>query len=405
MEKKSGTRIQTIWREGENEEQRAYAHWLHGIELVGNVRAEMLVEQLGSPKEVYQAEEKLLASFLPKRVVDNIKEAQKQEIFAPYELLHKKGIQMYPFYHPLYPKRLLSVPDRPFCLYAKGRLPEDDRMSLAIVGARDCSEYGRYVAEKFAGELAGCGVQIISGMARGIDGLAGGAAVVAGGDTYAVLGCGVDICYPSTNVTLYEDICAKGGVLSEYLPGTPPAPGLFPARNRIISGLADAVLVVEARQKSGTLITVDMALEQGREVFVVPGRITDRLSDGCNKLIEQGAAVALSPKQILAELGKTVWRDKISTGRQGEDSFGANAIVDMKNHAINLPKALSAQEKELLSLLDFYPISIEQIWLMVQNNEQLKKLTLPNIMEMLIGLSVVGLVKNEGGYYGLQKPL
>ena len=145
---------------------------------------------------------------------------------------------------------------------------------------------------------------MVSGLARGIDGISQEAALDCGGRTYAVLGCGVDVCYPAENGRLFDRIPARGGIVSEYPPGTLPQARLFPPRNRIISGLSDLILVVEAREKSGTLITVDMALEQGREVFAIPGRVTDALSSGCNTLIRQGAGVAISPSALLEGLGQ-----------------------------------------------------------------------------------------------------
>ena len=171
-----------------------------------------------------------------------------------------------------------------------------------MIGARECSEYGIYVAKNFAKELGAHGIPVISGMARGIDSISQEAALQGGGRTYAVLGCGVDICYPKSSRRLYEQILERGGILSTFPPGTEPIKRLFPERNRIVSGLADVILVVEARQKSGTFITVDMALEQGREVYAIPGRLTDRLSDGCNLLLQQGALIAVSPKDLLQHL-------------------------------------------------------------------------------------------------------
>ena len=166
-----------------------------------------------------------------------------------------------------------------------GKLPDENRPTVSIVGARNSSEYGKYAAKLFGERLAAAGVQVISGMARGVDGISQQSAIYAGGDSYGVLGSGVDVCYPEDNRRLYDSLITNGGVISEYLPGTQPKPQYFPQRNRIISGLSDVVLVIEAREKSGTLITVDMALEQGREVFAVPGRICDSLSYGCNSLI------------------------------------------------------------------------------------------------------------------------
>lgn len=181
----------------------------------------------------------------------------------------------------------------------KAALPGIDSPAAAVIGARFASGYGREQARRFSYRMASRGITIISGMARGIDGIAQTAALDAGGRSCAVLGCGVDICYPEENRPLYDRLLQQGGILSEYPPGTPPEARLFPLRNRIISGLSDAVLVIEARRKSGTLITVDMALEQGRDVFALPGRVSDSLSDGCNRLIRQGAAPATCPEDLL----------------------------------------------------------------------------------------------------------
>lgn len=188
--------------------------------------------------------------------------------------------------------------------------------AAAIIGARLASGYGREQARRFSYRLASRGITIISGMARGIDGIAQMAALDAGGKSYAVLGCGVDICYPEENRKLYDRLLQQGGIISEYPPGTFPEARLFPQRNRIISGLADLVLVIEARKKSGTLITVDMALEQGREVFALPGRVSDSLSDGCNRLIRQGAGAATCPEDILEYFFGTGDEDTIRTWKK-----------------------------------------------------------------------------------------
>lgn len=392
--------------------QQPFAYWLHKVEKIGNAGKVKLLDTYGTPEEIYRAEEKSLKTMLDGEQVFSILQAKKPDIYREYEEMSEQGIIFFPFYHPAFPKHLASIPDKPFGIYVKGQLPDDAGRSVAIVGARNCSEYGRYVAETFAKELAQEGVQIISGMAKGIDGIAQNAALEAGGDTYGVLGCGVDICYPSAHRELYENICKNGGILSTYPPGTKPLPMYFPPRNRIISGLADAVLVVEARQKSGTLITVDMALEQGREVYVVPGRITDRLSDGCNRLLLQGAGAALAPGQLFQELSETVW----SSRKGPESSLQKNRITDERagrgktvrftgNAQTDRRDRLTAQEKALLSLLDLYPISLDQIRIMMQTSKELCGLTLPQTMEMLLKLTMEGFVKKEGGYYGLNAPL
>ena len=166
----------------------------------------------------------------------------------------------------------MNIYDYPYIIYYKGRLPQSDVPSVAIVGARNCTEYGRSVAGRFAEDFADMGIQVISGMALGIDAAAQKGAVRKGGYSMAVLGCGVDICYPRTNIELYTQLESNGGIISEYSPGTPPKAGLFPMRNRIISAMSDALIVVEAKQKSGSLITADQALDQNRDVYVVPGR-------------------------------------------------------------------------------------------------------------------------------------
>lgn len=215
---------------------------------------------------------------------------------------HRGGIRMLRLQDEEYPERLREIPHPPKELYVLGEIPKEQTPTVAIIGARDCSEYGSYVASVLGAAMGHSGVQVVSGMARGIDGIGQEAALDAGGSAYAVLGCGVDICYPAKNRPLYEKLQTGGGILSEYPPGTPPLPGYFPARNRIVSGLADAVVVVEAREKSGTLITVDMALEQGREVYVVPGRVTDPLSKGCNRLMKLGAGILLNTEDFAEEL-------------------------------------------------------------------------------------------------------
>lgn len=161
------------------------------------------------------------------------------------------------------------------------------------------------MARKLSGALSGAGAQIISGLALGIDGIAQRMAVEAGGSSFGILGSGVDLCYPRENFSLYQDILEKGGILSEFPPGSQPKPFHFPMRNRLISGLSDVVIVVEAREKSGSLITADLALEQGKDVYAVPGRSTDDLSRGCNRLIAQGAGVILTPESLLEDLNLT----------------------------------------------------------------------------------------------------
>ena len=229
-----------------------------------------------------------------------MKEEYKTEEFR--KKLRDKDIKMVCVGDRDYPEKLMPYRDRPEVLFYKGRLPDKDKHIVAMVGARACSNYGRTMAKKIAGDLAYNNVQIISGMARGIDTYSQLGAVEAGGATFAVLGCGVDICYPTENIELYENIIKTGGIISEYPPGDKPLAWHFPMRNRIISGLSDKVVVVEAKEKSGSLITVEWALEQGKDVMAVPGRVDDKLSEGCNRLIRSGAGLVRNAKDVLEEL-------------------------------------------------------------------------------------------------------
>lgn len=205
---------------------------------------------------------------------------------------------------PEYPPLLAELHDPPACLYLRGGPAEIlSRTAVAVVGARSCSRYGAQVARELARELAAAGVVVVSGLARGIDGEAHRGALAAEGLTVAVLGCGIDRDYPRAHAQLAGRIVQSGLVVSEYPPGVEPAPWRFPARNRIVAGLARATVVVEARERSGALITADFALELGRDVFAVPGEITSGLSSGTNDLIRQGATPLLAAADVLEALG------------------------------------------------------------------------------------------------------
>lgn len=204
-----------------------------------------------------------------------------------------------------YPRQLLQIHKPPATLYMRGAILPYDENAIAIVGSRRCTQYGKQVAYDLAFALAGSGLTVISGMALGIDGEAHRGALDAGGRTIAVLGTGVDekSIYPHTHLSLAERILKNGAIISEFEPGTPGLPHHFPQRNRIISGLSLGVIIVEANEKSGSLITANFALEQGKDVFAVPGPIYAQTSVGTNKLIQQGAKLVLDAKDILEELG------------------------------------------------------------------------------------------------------
>ena len=203
-----------------------------------------------------------------------------------------------------YPKRLKKLSGMPKELYVIGNLPEDNAPTAAVVGARMCSAYGKRQAHCYAKVLAEYGIQVISGMALGLDTQGHLGALEAQRPTYAVLGSGVDVCYPAANRKLYNQILETGGgIISEFPPGMPPKAGHFPARNRIISALADVVLIVEARERSGSLITAGFALDQGKAVYALPGQVDQTLSQGCNQLIFDGAGIAWCPEILLGEWG------------------------------------------------------------------------------------------------------
>ena len=277
-----------------SDRERIHAYWLSRVDGIGAVTAAKLYESCGSFERIYERvlynRKKLdpfICSFLGKAVKKGLEEAVplfKQRV-EEYDRLEKQGVRFILCGEAAYPKRLMHIYDKPMWLFVRGTLPEDAKPSAAVIGARSCTPYGRQEAEYFGRILAESGVQVVSGMALGIDQAGHKGAMDGGGLTYAVMGCGIDTCYPPSGIRLHARIREQGGILSEYGPGVPPTASHFPIRNRIISGLSDLVLVVEARKRSGSLITADLALEQGKEVFALPGRRIDPLSEGCNRLI------------------------------------------------------------------------------------------------------------------------
>jgi len=218
-----------------------------------------------------------------------------------YDNFLRSGASLVTLADPDYPALLQSIYDPPYLLFYRGKLPAAGDLCIAMVGSRQATPYGQHVAAALAGELADEGAWVVSGLARGIDTCSHRGCLGAGGKTAAILGCGLDLYYPRENRGLYDQISASGAVISEFPLGTPPLPLHFPARNRIISGLSRGVVVVEAALKSGSLITADFALEQGRDVFAVPGPVTSAMSGGTHRLIKQGAKLAESGRDILEE--------------------------------------------------------------------------------------------------------
>lgn len=337
--------------------EKEYALWLCNLPGIGNVRGRKLLELCGgSAKKLYDAPDRIWKQVISDQVYEKVKTyTEGWRLSEEYEKLQEKNIGLAALSDRTYPEKLRNIPDAPFVLFYKGKLEEYCKLSVAVVGARDCSEYGSYVAEGLGRALGKQGIPLISGMARGIDGISQQAALDQGGSSYGVLGCGVDICYPAGNRKLYDRLVRQGAVLSPYPPGTEPRAGNFPPRNRIVSGMADAVVVVEARNRSGTLITVDMALEQGRDVYVAPGRVTDRLSDGCNRLLKQGAQVFLSPEDFLEDL--------FAVHPEAAERTKRAAVTEEKGKtSVPSPSEnLSLELKQVYEALDFTPRSIGQI--------------------------------------------
>jgi len=287
-----------------NPEDVKYWLALKSIEGIGDTLFGPLLERFGSGAAVFSAPVHELAG-VPKM---NRKSAEAilafddwDGILRQIDGLNKAGIHIVTFLDENYPRHLLNVYDRPALLYAAGQLQSDD-ISIAIVGSRHASTYGKYTTDRISRELALRGATIVSGMARGIDSCAHRGALAAKGRTIAVLGSGLDVIYPPENKKLFDAIVQQGAVISEYPPGTQPLPFHFPARNRIISGMSYGVLVVEAGEKSGSLITAKLAMEQGREVFAIPGPIDSSSSRGTNSLIKQGAKLIDSVDDILEEI-------------------------------------------------------------------------------------------------------
>ena len=368
-------------------EDKAYIHWLYqaaGFSSRGFLRS---LASLGTPREIYQMtvsgvlSGKLSARF-QKKAERMLEFSRGYDVLGAYGRMRERGIFLVAEGERQYPARLKRISDPPYVLYCAGQLPQEEKKAVALIGARDCTEYGRYMAGQFSAAFARAGVQVISGMARGIDGIGQTAALKEGGYSLGVLGCGVDICYPRENKELYEMLLASGGVCSEYPPGTGPRGILFPPRNRIISGLSDAVLVVEAREKSGTLITVDMALEQGREVYALPGRATDPLSGGCNRLIGQGAGLVSSPEEILGEILKEYMGN--SVGQKGEKQ---GSLIFLEGAA-----------GEILSVLDINPLPAQELQRRYEETYK-KTITLQILLKELLELCACGHAGQVGGGY------
>lgn len=284
---------------------------------IGSLRLRALLDHFGTIERAWHAPSaELHRAGLDRRSLENLTAARASlDLERELERVAAAGARALTWNSPDYPSLLREIPDPPPVLYVRGTLVKEDAWAVAVVGTRRISTYGREVTRGLVQVLARSGVTVVSGLARGIDAEAHRAALEAGGRTIAVLGCGVDRIYPPEHRKLAEEIIACGALVSDYPMGTPPEGMNFPPRNRIISGLSLGVLVIEAGERSGALITADYAAEQGRDVFAVPGSILARSSAGTNRLIQEGAKVVLNPADILEELNLTMVAEQTEARR------------------------------------------------------------------------------------------
>ncbi len=345
---------------------------------LGCVLTHRLLAAFGSPQAVLAAGRavsevegigpQLAAAFTKQTILSQARSWAMQEL----ERAEKSGSFLISCDDSRYPSLLRTIYDPPVLLWCRGNPTCFDQAAIALVGSRSASSYGRKISFMLARQLAEAGLTVVSGLAEGIDGQAHAGALAVSGHTIAVLGCGVDVIYPRFHKKLYEQIAHQGLVVSEYPLGTPPEGFRFPARNRIISGLALGTVVVEAAARSGSLITSRMALEQNREVFAVPGRIDSPQSEGAHRLLQQGAHLVHSVADILAELPTS------STSPPEQQSLA-------------LPQDLSPEEQNVLQLVDpTSPVDIEE--LMAKSG-----LLIGNLHGLLLGLELKGLIRQLPG--------
>ncbi len=315
---------------------------------IGSILMKRLLDQFHSPEAVFQAsmKELLRVEGLGEKVAREIKKGPLEKgVEKELLLLEKVKGKILTLNDDHYPARLKEIYDPPPLIYMRGEIQKEDELAVAIVGSRKTTSYGRWITEKIGRDLASHGVTVISGMARGIDSVAHQGAIQGGGRTIAVLGCGIDVVYPPENRSLYDQIIEHGAVLSEFPMGSPPEGGHFPRRNRIISGLSIGTVIVQASADSGSLITANYALEQGREVFAVPGNVGAEGSRGTNRLIKEGAKLVESSEDILEDI-LPQWRR-----RKEEELIQTESLL---SH-------LTQEERNLYELIEESPMHIDRI--------------------------------------------
>ncbi len=306
----------------------------------------VLREKFGSSRAILEAEPLALAGLRGFSAQARARvETARQKLAAMPEMLDRlteMGACAIPLSDPAYPPLLRQIPDPPGLLFVRGELTEQDRFAVAIVGSRSPRPYGVHMARRLAADLATAGLTIVSGGARGIDGAAHDAAMRAGGRTIAVMGCGIDVAYPAEHRELFNRIAARGAIVSEFPPGTPPESWRFPRRNRIISGLSRGVIVCDAPEDSGSLITATCAAEQSREVFAVPGNVDTGHNRGAHRLLKEGARLVESAEDVLEELGIEASREKKAPAERPRTQ-------------------VTPDEMRILELLDLEPVPLDVI--------------------------------------------
>jgi DNA processing protein len=332
---------------------------------IGAIRFKSLLDHFGSAERAWQAPADVLAQIgLPQKALENLLILRnKDDLDQVWERITEQKIKVLTLLDDDYPPMLKEIAVPPPVLYIRGTLDEGDRFSVAIVGTRRMTNYGHQVTQAQAAHLAANNVTVVSGLARGVDAVAHKAALDAGGRTIAVLGSGVDVIYPSEHRKLAQEIVANGAIISDYAPGTPPEGVNFPPRNRIISGLSMAIIVVEAGERSGALITANFAAEQGREVYAVPGNIDRVQSKGTNALIRQGARPLLNKEEVLGDLSL----NQVSAYRQAHLFLPENGL-----------------EAELFELVKNEPLHIDEIC--SQSSISVDRVTASLVMMELKGL-------------------
>jgi len=352
---------------------------------VGGVSFKKITARFADPAAVFRASAAELAEIegLHRELIHSIANFNDwAEIDKEIQRARAAGIKMIPFSDAAYPASLRAIADPPPLLYVKGELRDNDSKAVAIVGSRSASDYGRRIARDLARGLVSFGLTVVSGMARGIDGMAHESALQAGGRTLAVLGSGVDRAYPPEHETLYRRISESGAVISELPMGARPIAFNFPARNRLISGLSLGVVVVEATEKSGSLITAGLAAEQGREVFAVPGEAGASRSRGSHRLIRQGAKLVESVDDIIEEIAPQLSR------RNGDDGPAS---------ARSLPENSGPAARQIFALLQETSLQVDQV---------IEQSGLPasQVLQVLLDLELQGFVcQTPGKIYRAEK--